>query len=644
MTPAIHLFDSLLEPCLLLDERLKIIYCNETFATLAGVSTRKASKYILTDLLTFEANPDWFQNLHAVTSATPYKELRFRTLEGNEGRIQLTAQPFSTGEQPSWILFVRDVTLEDTLQKKYRGELEQKEGYILELKAAQAELEKYSKDLEKMVDQRTAEIRSLNQLMGALLDSLSQGFFLFDRQGKCHDFSSRACLDVLEGAPNNRPVWDVLKLAENKVEGFQKWLVTLFDEMLPFEDLAPLGPTSYPHQDGKSIQLEYFPLRDQGQIQAVVVVASDISSLVEAQKQAESERQNAMMILNLVHKKQQVSRFLREARLDLTNLKSLLETPSSAWDQEQLFRVLHTLKGGAASFNLQKMKEEAHEAENLLAKWKEVPDPFIAESLRTAQVRLDETFAQFLTETKEILGHVATADERILEIPWGEFQTICRQLSHWTKGQELANRLRHHYLMEPIENFFSPYGEVMEKLAQSLNKALHPLRLINGGLPVLPEAYQSLFATFVHVFRNAIDHGIESPSERVAQGKTEAGLVTIAFERDQGTLRIMVQDDGRGIDPLKIRQHLERKGQTHHHESDEAVIQHIFDASFSTQERVTEVSGRGVGLDALKAVAKELGGSVRVSSTPGKGSILICEVPWFDEIGTLRVPGLRLAS
>lgn len=638
MSSMTALFDTLLEPCFVINSELGVVYCNETAATMCGVTVRKAQRSKFPDLIQTEEPLDWLSHIHDLKDAAPYKETRFSNSSGDQGKIQITCQPFPPSEEghPQWVIFMRDVTLEERLQNKYRGELEQKEGYILELQNAKQELENYSKNLEQMVNERTAEIRELNKLMGTLLDSLSQGFFVFDKEGMCHDFSSKACEDVLQGRPNKRPVWEVLRLPEKQVEGFKKWLFTLFADLLPFEDLAPLGPPSYPHSDGKSIKLDYFPLKGETGVEGVVVVASDVTSLVEAQRAAEQERQNALMILNLLNKKQQIGRFVRESLESFKELDAALAAPHAQWDPEEIFRGLHTLKGGSASFNVMTAAHFAHEAESLLAAWKEEPTEQNAQQLRKVYHQLHTEFQLFIDETKRILGASAFSDERLVEMLASEVRSLCQQLDHWAKGQSLADSLRRRYLMEPIQSFFEPYNEIVQKVASLDGKAVQSLRFEGGELAILPESYERLFATFVHAYRNAIDHGIEFPSIRAERGKEEAGLLVTRFIREKDLLRIEIQDDGGGIDPLRIRTRLEAKGISHSHESDEEVIQHVFDSSFSTREQVTEISGRGVGMDAIKSAAEALGGKCRVKSVVGEGTLLTVEVPWIDD--SLNLP------
>lgn len=636
-----HLFDTLLEPCFVLGEDLMVRYCNETAAVVCGKTVRKVQRSSFRDIFSFSEPLDWMDNLSSVTEPTPYKEVFFKTDEGGEGKIQITCQPLPAevagGEERRWIVFVRDVTLEERLQKKYRGELEQKEGYILELQKAQDELEKYSKNLEKMVEERTEKIRQLNTLMKTLFDSLGQGFFIFDREGLCLDFSSKACESVLEGRPNGRHVWDVLKLPPGQVEGFKKWTMTLFAEMLPFEDLAPLGPPTYPHSEGRHIQLEYFPLLGESGTDGVVVVASDVTSLVEARREASLERENARFVLNLVNKRAQVMRFMRESKALVQEMQSLLESPPESWDADHLFRLFHTIKGGAASFNVHGCAAEAHQAESLLATHRRIDRDhadFAASSqrLREAGSAIQREFESFVQETATIVGPTAISEERFIEMAVREVQSLCAKLEHWSKGRPLAEDLRERYLFEPLQSLLEPYDEVLQDVAGKVGKQIAPLRIEGGEIRANTDIYGPLCATFVHAFRNAADHGIETPEQRQAAGKSTQGRVRVRIQRESDRLLFEIEDDGGGISPERIRAKLDAKSIDHRGESDDEVIQHVFDASFSTRDHVTETSGRGVGMDAIKSEAERLGGQCRVLSRPGQGTTFQIDVPWITEL------------
>ncbi|PSQ15854.1 chemotaxis protein CheA [Halobacteriales archaeon QS_8_69_26] len=135
----------------------------------------------------------------------------------------------------------------------------------------------------------------------------------------------------------------------------------------------------------------------------------------------------------------------------------------------------------------------------------------------------------------------------------------------------------------------------------------------------------------VHMVRNAVDHGIESPEEREAAGKEPEGTVTLRARRDRDRITIEVEDDGRGLDPDELRQNAVEEGvlveEAAEALDDDDAYDLIFESGFSTSEEVTEVSGRGVGMDVVASVVDELDGEVEVESTPGEGTTVRLVLP-----------------
>src|SRR5690606_17910733 len=113
---------------------------------------------------------------------------------------------------------------------------------IVDLRKAKAQLEDYSKNLEQKVEQRTAELAEANALIAAVINSLKQGFFVFDANGNCLPFYSKACETLLYVKDINKPVWEILQLPPTDIPGFKDWIGVLFAEPLPFDDIAVLGP------------------------------------------------------------------------------------------------------------------------------------------------------------------------------------------------------------------------------------------------------------------------------------------------------------------------------------------------------------------------------------------------------------------
>ena len=184
--------------------------------------------------------------------------------------------------------------------------------------------------------------------------------------------------------------------------------------------------------------------------------------------------------------------------------------------------------------------------------------------------------------------------------------------------------------MVPIDQIFSRFPRMIRDLAKSEGKQINLViegKEIELDRTVLDEIGDPL----VHLLRNAVDHGLESPEERAKAGKSAEGLVRLAASRQKNTVLIEVQDDGKGMSPAKLREVAVKKGIMSKEEaarlSDEDSLNLIFAPGFSTNTVITDVSGRGVGMDVVKTKIEALGGNVTVKSISGEGSIVTLQLP-----------------
>jgi two-component system chemotaxis sensor kinase CheA len=155
-------------------------------------------------------------------------------------------------------------------------------------------------------------------------------------------------------------------------------------------------------------------------------------------------------------------------------------------------------------------------------------------------------------------------------------------------------------------------------LSRRMGRPEPTVRTSGDSLRLEHEGWQSFWAVMVHAVRNAVDHGIESPEERQLAGKPEAGLIELDAERRDGRLIFSLHDDGRGVDWEQVRRQAAGRGlpcATH-----DDLIEALFVDGLSTRNTITELSGRGVGLSALRQAVDALGGTIVVESMPGKGT------------------------
>lgn len=183
----------------------------------------------------------------------------------------------------------------------------------------------------------------------------------------------------------------------------------------------------------------------------------------------------------------------------------------------------------------------------------------------------------------------------------------------------------------------TPLLRVMETLPRSARQLAEQLgkrvevELVGAELDLDRSILDRLNEPLLHVVRNAVDHGIESPAERIAAGKDEVGHITIAARREKDSIVIEVQDDGAGIDVERVRAAAIEAGMLHPDLAEdlppEEIVALIFRPGVSTAEGVSEVSGRGVGMDAVKATIESLGGVVELKSERGVGMTTRVVVP-----------------
>ena len=184
--------------------------------------------------------------------------------------------------------------------------------------------------------------------------------------------------------------------------------------------------------------------------------------------------------------------------------------------------------------------------------------------------------------------------------------------------------------MQPIKKVFGRFPRVVRDLARNLNKEVN-LEMQGEETDLDKNLVEALADPLVHLVRNAVDHGIESPDERAAKGKPRVGTVILTAEQEGDHILLTIEDDGKGMDPNVLRKAAVTKGlmdeDTAARLEPKECYNLIFAPGFSTKQEISDVSGRGVGMDVVKTRIVQLNGSVEIDSQKEKGSILIIKVP-----------------
>ncbi len=219
-------------------------------------------------------------------------------------------------------------------------------------------------------------------------------------------------------------------------------------------------------------------------------------------------------------------------------------------------------------------------------------------------------FDQYETESKGITGRFRSYTQQL--------GTIAGEL------QEGVMKIR----MVPINQIFSRFPRVVRDLQKDLNKKIN-LEIEGEDTELDKSVVEDLLDPIMHCVRNSVDHGIETPEVRKAAGKPETGTVLLKASNEGNLIVIEIKDDGAGIDVEKVRKKAIENGLIHPDKviTDQDAYQLIMQPGFSTADKISNISGRGVGLDVVKTMINNIKGSISINSTKGQGTSFIIKIP-----------------
>ncbi|MGE5504951.1 MAG: chemotaxis protein CheW [Actinomycetota bacterium] len=208
-----------------------------------------------------------------------------------------------------------------------------------------------------------------------------------------------------------------------------------------------------------------------------------------------------------------------------------------------------------------------------------------------------------------------------------EFATPLQRLSHITTDlQEGVMKTR----MQPIGNAWAKLPRIVRDLSVEMNKKID-LQMLGAETELDRQVLELIKDPLTHMVRNSADHGLEGPEDRKKAGKPEVGKIVLNAFHEGGHIIIEISDDGRGLNLDRIKQKAIQNGLATESELEgmpaQQIYQFIFKAGFSTAEKVTSVSGRGVGMDVVRTNIERIGGTVELRSQPGRGSTFVIKIP-----------------
>jgi two-component system chemotaxis sensor kinase CheA len=258
--------------------------------------------------------------------------------------------------------------------------------------------------------------------------------------------------------------------------------------------------------------------------------------------------------------------------------------------------------------------------------------PAKEESIRIDAVKLD-ALLEVAGESVQAANQAAVLLERLMQFKFeGQAQTLMATLAETLeRASRYSTELQRATLatrMQPVGRLFQKFPRLVRELAKDLGKEVE-LTIEGAETEVDRVVVDSLYDPLVHMLRNSLDHGVESPADRLAAGKPAKSYISLKAWQEANSVMIVLQDDGKGMDPVMLRAKAQQKGLISESANltTEECYQLVFLPGFSTKEVASSVSGRGVGMDVVKTAVEKNRGAINIESGLGKGTKFSIRLP-----------------
>ncbi|MEI8346788.1 MAG: Hpt domain-containing protein, partial [Pseudomonadota bacterium] len=367
-----------------------------------------------------------------------------------------------------------------------------------------------------------------------LINNLNQGFMVIGLDGVVSAGSTLAAHEYFGTDPTGRLFQEILQLNEADSKIMVDWYEMVFSGSIDFESMIPLAPKSFEKIKDHYIELEYRPIYNEETllVDKVICIATDRTEFKRLKEKAEKENALVQMVLLLLKDREGFREFIQDAKQLIVSIADELDQEKV--DMEVLSRQIHSLKGTASTYRLIEVCQGAKDFEDKLANWRDTGSkntPELITELKKNVTRIHANFQKFLKEYAFIFDDVAAIDKQVVEMSLSKVKEISGVIQKTTGSDSLLYRLFvEEFIEADIKSLFQRYANTVSELAKKHGKEVD-FYLLDSKIKVYLDPYRPLATSMVHAFRNAVDHGIETDSEREAVGKKEKGIIYVHFEK-----------------------------------------------------------------------------------------------------------------
>jgi len=488
----------------------------------------------------------------------------------------------------------------------------------------------------------TADLERANKDFRRLLDNSGQGFLSFGADLIIDHEYSLACETMLGQMPVGKNAADVFfPTDDKKAELLRSVIPSVLNEKDEFvrENMLSLLPAEI-HQNDFILKAEYKILEER----EFMVILTDITQEKRMAAMLEKERLHLELIVLAVSDSRNFFDTIEGFRAFLAQLsKELSMTATPHTLAKTLYREIHTYKGLLSQFSFPTTPRFLHIVESQLSELLALGDALTAKQIANVILaeNLSKPFEEDLAIISKTLGDDFLANGESVVLSCRQALQMEKLAVRLLRGESIDTSVAEiRALLKEIsqlrkvsfKDVLMGFNGVVQQAAQRMDKEVAPI-VVKGGEDIWidPHNYQAFLRSLVHVFRNAVAHGIENPETRWEVEKDEAGKITCYVALIGDAIKLTITDDGAGIDFKALREKISATGAYSvdeiHAFADDEVVKFIFMDNISTQQDVTELAGRGVGLAAVKNETQNLGGNVNVKTVAGQGTQFIFTLP-----------------
>ncbi|MGE3611055.1 MAG: ATP-binding protein [Bacteriovoracaceae bacterium] len=491
------------------------------------------------------------------------------------------------------------------------------------------ELRLYNTQLEQMVADRTRELQHLTNIQKSMLNALGQGFVMIDKGQNVTPVYSKVAEEMFEGKPDVVGAFEVLNIQEDQRPVMSEFLNHVFTETVDFETFGQLAPSERTNAKNQRIFFQYAPIRSEqtNELEYVMVIGTDRTEEIASKEKFEREWQFSQMILAMVKNRESLCRVINDSYRMLDEAKDMLKAQGqNAYLDIQ--RRVHTIKGSFAFYYNKEVTGLCHELETSLES--HIKSKTSAQNVENDLQGIINAIKSFVDNYDEIIGYKQNISGRY--VPEKNLKAFEDKLLK--EGRSLVMTFHDLFYQTNIKTQFQSYPRFVKELGVKLGKDVQ--FVLDGGENSFPEGrWSEVLPELVHVVRNAIDHGIETPEERKAKGKPATGEIRFMFEgaleQNAPWICMTLMDDGKGID-------VDALAKKYPDVTDlDSAIKKLALGGASSRDTVSEFSGRGVGVSAVIQKVLELGGRWEMTSAKGQGMAIKLWLPIRDQSQKLQI-------